>query len=130
MSSLHLSELIISANVGVIIFFTLIVAPTIFKALPPHWAAKYVRAFFPKYYVWLGLTSVVAAFLSTFLQHQIVLVGTAAMFFFSCWGLTPLINHANDNGHLRTFKWLHGSSVALNIFQLGLFCWLLIAGTK
>jgi Domain of unknown function (DUF4149) len=130
MSYSQLSDLIISANVGVIVFFTLVLAPTVFKILPSEWAAKYVRSFFPKYYVWLGLTSVLAAVFNTSLQQQILLVGTAAMFFFSCWGLTPLINKANDNGHLRTFKWLHGSSVALNIFQLGLFCWLLTAGAK
>jgi hypothetical protein len=126
----RLPEFIISANIGIMVFFTVIVAPVIFKILPPLWSAKYVRAFFPKYYVWLGLTSAVAALFSSSQQIQIILVGTAAMFFFSCWGLTPLINQSNDNGHLRTFKWLHGSSIALNIFQLGLFCWLLVAGLR
>jgi hypothetical protein len=117
MNTLRLSELIISANVGVMIFFTVVVAPIIFKILPPAWPAKYVRSFFPKYYVWLGLMSVIAAFFTTSLQNQIVLFGTAAMFFFSGWGLTPLINQANDNGRIRTFKWLHGSSVALIVFN-------------
>jgi Domain of unknown function (DUF4149) len=130
MFPVHFAEFIISANIGIILFFTVIVAPTVFKVLPAQWAAKYVRSFFPKYYVWLGVTSAVAAALSLATSTQILLAGTAAMFFFSCWGLTPLINKANDEGRPRTFKWLHGSSIALNIFQLGLFCWLLIAGAK
>jgi Domain of unknown function (DUF4149) len=125
-----LAELIIAANIGVITFFTIAVAPTVFKVLPAQWAARYVRSFFPKYYVWLGVTSMVAAFLSTEIATQILLVGTGVMFFFSCWGLTPLINRSSDEGRLRTFKWLHGSSIALNIFQLGLFVWLLTMGAK
>jgi hypothetical protein len=126
----RLAELVISANIGIIVFFTVIVAPTVFKVLPAQWSAKDVRSFFPKYYIWLGATSVVAAVLSAVTSTQILLLGTAAMFFFSCWGLTPLINRANDEGRPRTFKWLHGSSIVLNLFQLGLFCWLLTAGAK
>jgi hypothetical protein len=93
----RLAELIMAANIGVITFFTIAVAPTVFKVLPAQWAAK---------------------------------AGTGVMFFFSCWGLTPLINRSSDDGRLRTFKWLHGSSIALNIFQLGLFVWLLTTGAK
>jgi Domain of unknown function (DUF4149) len=130
MFSPRLAELVISANIGIIVFFTVVVAPTVFKVLPAQWSAKYVRSFFPKYYIWLGITSVIAAILSAATSTQILLLGTAAMFFFSCWGLTPLINKANDEGHPRTFKWLHGSSIVLNLFQLGLFCWLLMAGAK
>jgi Domain of unknown function (DUF4149) len=130
MADANLAEIIIASNVGIITFFTIAVAPTVFKVLPAQWAAKYVRSFFPKYYVWLGITSTVAALFSTSISTQILLAGTGLMFFFSCWGLTPLINRSNDDGRLRTFKWLHGSSVALNIFQLGLFIWLLTTGVN
>jgi hypothetical protein len=128
MALARFAELIIAANIGIITFFTVVVAPTVFRILPEQWAAKYVRAFFPKYYVWLGASSLVAAVLSIATSTQILLIGTAALFFFSCWGLTPLINRSNDEGRLRTFKWLHGSSIALNILQLGLFIWLLTVG--
>jgi hypothetical protein len=66
--STQLHNVVISANIGIMIFFTVIVAPTVFKVLPAQWSAKYVRAFF--------------------------------------------------------------RNTALNIFQLGLFCWLLMAGAK
>jgi Domain of unknown function (DUF4149) len=130
MIAVRFAELIVAANVGIITFFTVAVAPTIFKVLPAQWAAKYVRSFFPKYYIWLGVTSIAAAFFITSTSTQILLAGTGVMFLFSCWGLTPLINRSSDDGRLRTFKWLHGSSVALNIFQLGLFIWLLTVGIK
>jgi hypothetical protein len=48
--STQLHNVVISANIGIMIFFTVIVAPTVFKVLPAQWSAKYVRAFFPKYY--------------------------------------------------------------------------------
>ena len=52
----QISELIIAANVGIMLFFSVAVAPTIFKVLPPDWAGVYVRQFFPKYFLFLGFT--------------------------------------------------------------------------
>ena len=40
---------LVSGIVGVMIFFSVTVAPTIFKVLPQEWASAYVRQFFPKY---------------------------------------------------------------------------------
>jgi Domain of unknown function (DUF4149) len=122
-----LSHIIIAANAGIIVFFTVVVAPTVFKVLPAQWAAKYVRSFFPKYYLWLGMTSIIAAYFAQSSTTQILLAGTAALFLFSGWGLTPLINRASDDGHTKTFKWLHGTSIVLNLIQLGLFIWLIFA---
>jgi hypothetical protein len=36
------AEFIIAANIGVITFFTIAVAPTVFKVLPAQWAAKFL----------------------------------------------------------------------------------------
>ena len=44
----------IAGVVGVMLFFSVAVAPTIFKVLPQEWAGIYVRQFFPKYYLVLG----------------------------------------------------------------------------
>ena len=49
-----LGELIVAGVVGVMLFFTVAVAPGIFKVLPQQWASVYVRNFFPKYYAVLG----------------------------------------------------------------------------
>ena len=46
----YLSNLLVAGNVGVMVFFTVAVAPTIFTVLPPEWSAAYVRKFFPKYF--------------------------------------------------------------------------------
>jgi hypothetical protein len=47
--SLNLISLyIVAAMVGIMVFFTIAVAPTVFKVLPAEWSSKYVRSFFPK----------------------------------------------------------------------------------
>ena len=40
------SMLLVAGIVGIMAFFTIAVAPTVFKVLPQEWASIYVRAFF------------------------------------------------------------------------------------
>ena len=56
----YLTNLLIAGNVGVMIFFTVAVAPAIFTALPPEWSAAFVRKFFPRYFFFLGITTTAA----------------------------------------------------------------------
>ena len=120
-----LTRLLIAGNVGIMVFFTVAVAPTIFTALPPEWSAAYVRKFFPKYFLFLGMTTAAAS--GTALADGADQVGQAALmvcalvFFFSCFWLTPRINQARDEQHAATFKSLHWVSVGLNMSQLLVF---------
>lgn len=122
----HISDLITAANVGIMLFFSVAVAPTIFMVLPPEWSAAYVRKFFPKYFLFLGITSAVAAALHNVPLVQIALAGCSLVFFFSVFWLTPRINKARDNKHEKTFKVLHYTSVGLNLLQLVIFIWILV----
>lgn len=122
----HLSEWIIAANVGIMLFFTVAVAPTIFVVLPQEWASAYVRSFFPKYYLFLGLTTAAAAALAATPFTQLALAVCALLFFFSRFWLTPRVNRARDEKQTQTFKTLHFLSVALNLLQLVLFIGILV----
>ena len=122
----QVSDLIIAANVGIMLFFSVAVAPTIFIVLPAQWSAAYVRKFFPKYFLFLGVTSAMAAALHQLPLAQISLGLCAAVFFFSVFWLTPRINLARDNKEEKTFKVLHYSSVGLNLVQLAVMIWLLV----
>ena len=53
---------LLSGMVGIMLFFTVVVAPTVFKVLPVEWSSKYVRNFFPKYYATLGLVTIICVF--------------------------------------------------------------------
>ena len=122
----HLSDLIVAANLGIMLFFTVAVAPTIFIVLPQEWASAYVRSFFPKYYLFLGLTTAIAAVLSGAILLQGSLAAVALVFFLSRFWLTPLVNQARDNHQSQRFKQLHALSVGLNLVQLIVFVWILV----
>ena len=123
----QISTLILAANVGIMLFFTVAVAPTIFKVLPPEWAAKYVRAFFPKYYAVLGVSTALSAVLAGPPSIRLVLAGCAVFFFVSQLCITPTVNRARDAGATHTFKILHTLSVVINMLQLAIFVWILYA---
>lgn len=126
----YLSNLLIAGNVGIMVFFTVAVAPTIFSALPPQWSAAYVRKFFPKYFLFLGITTAAAAALEVAAGLDIIrqsgLLACALIFFFNCFWITPRINQARDEKQAAAFKTLHWLSVGLNLVQLLVFIWLLI----
>ncbi|MFT6590951.1 MAG: hypothetical protein ACI9I0_000842 [Rhodoferax sp.] len=130
----YLTHLLIAGNVGIMVFFTVAVAPTIFTALPPEWSAAYVRKFFPKYFFFLGVTTAVALALAfageSGITDQATLLGCALVFFFNCFWLTPRINRARDEKQVTTFKTLHWLSVGLNMIQLLIFIWLLFPGGR
>ena len=125
MTSALLSHTLIAAVAGVMLFFSVAVAPGIFKVLPADWAGVYVRAFFPKYYAVLGAVTALAAWTSTSAAAQPSLWACAAVFLLSLWPITPAINRARDRGAKRLFGALHGVSVLLNLVQLGVLLWLL-----
>ena len=126
----YLSDLIVAANVGIMLFFSVAVAPTIFMVLPAEWSSAYVRKFFPKYFLFLGITTALAAALASGRLTQAGLVACAVIFFFSCFWLTPRINRARDDKRGRTFNVLHYASVGLNVLQLAIFIWVLVTSLR
>lgn len=126
----YLSDLIVAANVGIMLFFSVAVAPTIFMVLPAEWSSAYVRKFFPKYFLFLGITTALAAALASGRLTQAGLVACAVIFFFSCFWLTPRINRARDDKRGRTFSVLHYASVGLNVLQLAVFIWVLVTSLR
>jgi hypothetical protein len=121
-----ITNYLISGMVGIMLFFTIVVAPTVFKVLPVEWSSKYVRNFFPKYYTCLGLVTTVCIFTAPNGAHNILLAICALLFAFTLLYLTGKINEAKDQGHSRRFHLLHGASVVINLFQLIAFIYLLV----
>lgn len=113
--------------IGIMLFFTVVVAPTVFKVLPVEYSSKYVRNFFPKYYATLGLITIVSVFTAPDGYSQLLLAICAALFAFTLFYLTGKINLAKDEGKSRQFHILHGLSVVINLFQLITFLYLVIA---
>lgn len=120
-----LAYFVIAANAGVMLFFTVAVAPFIFRVLPPEWAGRYVRSFFPRYYAYLFAASLVPTYLLWPGQMGVINLSVAVLFLFNWLGLTPAVNNATDRGHKRQFAVLHTVSIAINFVQLGLLIWCL-----
>ena len=119
------SHWLIASNLGVMFFFTIAVAPTIFKVLPTEWAGVYVRQFFPKYDLYLGLVAILAAVLSEDVQVQRLLISCSAVFLVLALLLTPRINLAKDQQRMQLFQCLHFLSVFINVLQMGVFSYVL-----
>ena len=119
------SHWLIASNLGVMFFFTIAVAPTIFKVLPTEWAGVYVRQFFPKYDLYLGVVAILAAVLSEDVQVQRLLISCSAVFLVLALLLTPRINLAKDQQRMQLFQYLHFLSVFINVLQMGVFSYVL-----
>tara|TARA_B100001094_G_C17952951_1_gene681543 strand:- start:99 stop:482 length:384 start_codon:yes stop_codon:yes gene_type:complete len=116
----NISLYLTSACLGVIIFFSIILAPTVFKVLSKDFASRYLRAFFPKFYLFLfGLTGL-AAILSNEAIITSMLSVTSVLFLLSRWPLTTAINNASDEKNTKKFKFLHGFSVSIIMFQIAI----------
>ena len=109
----------------VMLFFSVAVAPTIFKTLPQEWAGVYVRAFFPKYYAVLGLVCLAAALFTNLPAIKHTAFVCAALFALSLFVLTPKVNAAKDNNLTKQFNIYHGLSVGVNLLQLVLLMYAL-----
>ena len=120
-----LSNALIAANVGILIFFSSIVTPIVFKKLESQQASSYLRAFFPRLYITLFTTTFIAALTAIDKTAQSILITVAILFVVSFWPLTPAINSATDTGKTIKFKVLHSVSVFILLGQLGAFLFLL-----
>ena len=120
-----LSSALVAANVGIIVFFSSIVTPIVFKKLESQQASFYLRAFFPRLYITLFATTFIAALTAIDKTAQLILITVAILFVVSFWPLTPAINIATDTGKTIKFKVLHSLSVFILVGQLGAFLFLL-----
>ena len=113
--------IIISIWSGTIIFFSAVVAPTVFKSLDEREAGVFLRAFFPKYYIFgivLGVVSIIYLLFSP--VHSHLLYSIIAMTVLTILGRMsiPIINKARDTNNEQAFKRYHLISVMMNVITL------------
>ena len=123
--SLGLIVVLVSIWVGSIIFFSAIIAPTVFKVLDEKSAGLFLRAFFPKYYIFgliIGVLSLILIFLLNIPVNTMLLALLIVMIALTVTSklMIPVINAARDMGETGAsrFKKLHTMSVMLNVLTL------------
>tara|TARA_B100000614_G_C14139021_1_gene323463 strand:+ start:30 stop:401 length:372 start_codon:yes stop_codon:yes gene_type:complete len=113
---------LVSLVLGVMLFFSFVLAPMIFKVLPPDNASVFVRAIFPYYYlVNFLILSIISAFYiyyKTFVIDFYLILTSALLFFFNLIFLMPKINKYKDQQNEKGFKISHFVSVIINFMQL------------
>ena len=124
--SIYLTSMIL----GIMLFFSFVIAPVIFTTLDDENARKFIRRIFPFYYnVNLVISSVVLLtffFLSKFGIEFILILTITILFAVSNYYLMPLINKYRDEKQNKKFKYSHFISVLINFIQMIFLIFLLI----
>ena len=132
----QLAATLAAASIGAMIFFSGLIAPTAFRALPAESAGAFVRALFPNYFLVNGFAGVVASLLALpSFASALLLVGGAALVALRIL-VMPAVNNARNamtagNALAKaTFARWHRLSVVVNIAAIALYAlavWLLLA---
>ena len=124
--SIYLTAMIL----GIMLFFSFVIAPVVFTTLDEDNARKFIRKIFPFYYnVNLAISFIVLLlflFLSKLgVDFYLILIITI-LFAISNYLLMPLINKYRDEKLDKKFKYSHFISVVINFVQMICLVFLLI----
>ena len=119
-----------SIILGIMLFFSFVVAPVTFSALNEENARKFIRKIFPYYYnVNLAISVLVLILfiiLKIFSLDFYLILSVAVLFAVSNFVLMPLINKFRDEKQDKKFKQSHFISVVINFVQIILLVIILI----
>ena len=113
--------LVAAATLSFMIFFPSVVATSVFKVLDEKQSSKFLRIFFPKYYLYGFVLSLAGVILSIYFENKLsILIYSFIMigFTFSRQILTPMVNKAKDSNDEKKFNKLHKLSVFINFLQI------------
>ena len=127
-----------SILLGSMLFFVIIVSPTVFTSLSSDQASKFLRIFFPRLFLFgliLSLVTALGYYISTFYIETILAVMSSILFFLNRNLLTPMINYHRDKeieGDIKSkkyFKLLHLLSVLFFVMSSIILVFFLLNNT-
>jgi len=111
-----------SIILGIMLFFSFVVAPVTFTTLDEENARKFIRKIFPYYYnvnlVISFLVLIIFIILKTFSLNFYLILLVTLLFALSSFILMPLINKYRDESKEKKFKYSHFISVVINFLQM------------
>ena len=126
----QVSLYLIAIILGIMLFFSFVVAPLVFTTLNERNAAIFIRRIFPYYYnVNLVISLIVLLifiYLSKFVIEFYLILTITILFGISNYLLMPLINKYRDKKEDQKFKYSHLISVIINFIQIIFLVYLLI----
>ena len=121
---------LIAMILGIMLFFSFVIAPVVFTTLDEDNARKFIRRIFPFYYnVNLAISFIVLLtflFLSKLDVDFYLILLITILFATSNYLLMPLINKYRDEKQDKKFKYSHFISVVINFVQMICLVFLLI----
>ena len=126
----QVSIYLIAMILGIMLFFSFVIAPVVFTTLDEDNARKFIRRIFPFYYnVNLAISFIVLLtflFLSKLGVDFYLILLITILFATSNYLLMPLINKYRDEKQDKKFKYSHFISVVINFVQMICLVFLLI----
>ena len=126
----QISVYLTSMILGIMLFFSFVIAPVVFTTLDENNARKFIRRIFPFYYnVNLGISFIVLItfiFLGKIGIDFYLILAITLLFAISNYLLMPLINKYRDEKQDKKFKYSHFLSVIINFVQMVCLVFLLI----
>mgnify|MGYP001177676478 FL=1 len=126
----QLSIYLIAMILGIMLFFSFVIAPVVFTTLDEDNARKFIRRIFPFYYnVNLTISFVILLiflFLSKLGVDFYLILLITILFATSNFLLMPLINKYRDEKQDKKFKYSHFISVVINFVQMICLVFLLV----
>ena len=127
-----------SILLGAMLFFVIIVSPTVFTALSSDQASKFLRLIFPRLFLFglvLSLLTALGYNISGQYIEMFLALFASILFFLNRNILTPLINYHRDKeieGDIKSknyFKLLHLLSVSFFVINLFILVFFLLDNT-
>ena len=126
----QISVYLTSMILGIMLFFSFVVAPVVFTTLDEDNARKFIRRIFPFYYnVNLGISFIVVItfiLLSKIGVDFYLILAITILFATSNYLLMPLINKYRDEKQDKKFKYSHFLSVLINFVQMIFLVFILV----
>ena len=117
-----LSVILPGIIIGVILFQTIVVAPTVFKSLGVELASPFLRAIFPRLFLFVALFGFASCIEKVFSNNEqsfgFISALVTVIFMLICFFLVPMTNKAKDDQNDGLFRGLHSLSVALTLVVL------------
>lgn len=129
--SAHAAVFAAAALFGGMVFFPIVVAPTVFRALDPSMAGTFLRTVFPAYYLYVAVTALLSALaalaVGALVSGVLLTIGLTTLIIRQI--LVPRINAwrdaqlHGDRAAGAKFAAGHRLSVVINLIQIGAAGW-------
>ena len=107
---------------GIILYQSLMIAPSINKLLNDQDASLYLRYIWPKFFITIGILSLLSFTCILFFNFNQntakILTIFSAFLMLICYAAIPHMNQARDSINESTFNILHSGSIILTIITL------------